>query len=78
MPKLPKTSFDGRRQIDVGSPRSPQKPPNEKREEGLKSPERYKNVPSPLYFLDRVVLWIGPGITSWVETLLRKMLIPPS
>jgi len=35
--KLPKTSFDRRRQIDVGSPRSPRKPPNEKREEGLKA-----------------------------------------
>ena len=29
-------SFDCRRRIDVGSPRSPRKPPNEKREEGLK------------------------------------------
>jgi putative transposase len=38
--KLPKTSFDGRCQIDVGSPRSPRKPPNEVREEGSKSPER--------------------------------------
>jgi len=28
--KNPKTSFDCRRQIDVGSPRSPRKPPNEK------------------------------------------------
>jgi len=32
--KLPKTSFDGQCQIDVGSPR---KPPNEKREEGQKA-----------------------------------------
>jgi len=39
--KTTKTSFDRRRQIDVGSPRSPRKPPNEKREEGLKSPERH-------------------------------------
>jgi len=28
--KLPKTSFDIQRQIDVGSSRSPRKPPNEK------------------------------------------------
>jgi hypothetical protein len=28
--KNPKTSFDIQRQIDVGSPRSPRKPPNEK------------------------------------------------
>jgi putative transposase len=33
----PKTSFDCQRQIDVGSPRSPRKPPDEKREEGLKA-----------------------------------------
>jgi putative transposase len=38
--KLPKTSFDRRRQIDVGSPRSPRKPPNEKEGGRAKSPER--------------------------------------
>jgi len=38
--KLPKTSFNGRRQIDVGSPRSPRKPPNEKEGGRAKSPER--------------------------------------
>jgi len=41
--KNPKTSFDRRRQIDVGSPRSPRKPPNEVREEGPKDPERLAN-----------------------------------
>ncbi len=35
--KNPKTSFHCQRQIDVGSPSSPRKPPNEKREEGLKA-----------------------------------------
>jgi transposase len=38
--KTTKTSFDGRRQIDVGSPRSPRKPPNEKEGGRAKSPER--------------------------------------
>jgi putative transposase len=37
MPKFPKTSLDRQRRIDVGSPRSPRKPPNEKREEGPKA-----------------------------------------
>jgi putative transposase len=36
--------FDCQRQIDVGSPRSPRKPPNEKREEGLKAQN------TPLYY----------------------------
>jgi putative transposase len=45
--KLPKTSFNGRRQIDVGSPRSPRKPPNEKREEGLKA-QNAKALSNPL------------------------------
>jgi putative transposase len=35
--KNPKTSFDCQRQIDVGSSSSPRKPPNERREEGLKA-----------------------------------------
>ena len=35
-----KTSFDCRCQIDVGSPRSPRKPPNEKEGGRAKSPER--------------------------------------
>jgi putative transposase len=39
--KNPKTSFDCRCQIDVGSPRSPRKPPNEKREEGQKAQNVY-------------------------------------
>jgi len=38
--KNPKTSFDCRCQIDVGSPRSPRKPPNEKEGGRAKSPER--------------------------------------
>ena len=38
--KTTKTSFDGRRQIDVGSPRSLRKPPNEKEGGRAKSPER--------------------------------------
>ena len=33
MPKLPKTSFDIQRQIDVGSPRSPESLPMKKRED---------------------------------------------
>jgi putative transposase len=33
----PRISFDGRCQIDAGSPRSPRKPSNEEREEGLKA-----------------------------------------
>jgi len=37
MPKFPKTSLDRQRRIDVGSSRSPRKPPNEKREEGPKA-----------------------------------------
>jgi putative transposase len=37
MPKFPKTSLDRQRRIDVGSPRSSRKPPNEKREGGLKA-----------------------------------------
>jgi hypothetical protein len=40
--KNPKTPFDCRCQIYVGSPRSPRKPSNEARREGLKSPERCK------------------------------------
>jgi IS605 OrfB family transposase len=42
--KTTKTSFDIQRQIDVGSPRSPRKPSNEVRREGLKGPERYSII----------------------------------
>jgi hypothetical protein len=40
-------SFDRRRRIDVGSPRSPRKPPNERREEGSKRPRTFTSFLSP-------------------------------
>jgi hypothetical protein len=45
--KNTKTSFDCRCQIDVGSSRSPRKPPNEKEGGRAKSPERLSPILYP-------------------------------